>query len=218
MCRFDRDTHRWFTHRPTSEVVSFAVNTAGGSPGIRRARNASGCFQIAFTQDEKVAEKRTYSVVHRLAPYTTLVLEFDRTEEARQQAIQLVVEPFTVVGADKARTAMQTTVAGHLHVNAGVGAVASPVDPAPFDHSFAMTSNRKRSVAHAADISDPAHVVQIVPSDHANRACTDATIAVDPVVGGTAKYALALETSSTDAVDVLVRIWHEECVNSHLLL
>ena len=213
MYRFDRDPHRWFTNRPTSEVVSFAVNAVGVSPGSRRARDASGCYKIAFPQDAKVAEKRAYSVVHRLAPHTTLVLEFDRTEAARQQAVQIIVEPFTMVGADRARTAVQATLTGHMHVNAGVGVVASPADPAPFDHSFAMKSNRKLPAAHVTDISDPAHVLQIVPSSHANHACSDAKTAVDPFVGSTAKYTLALETSSTDAVDVLVRIWHEECVN-----
>jgi len=87
---------------------------------------------------------------------------------------------------------------------------ASPVDPAPFDYSFEMESNRKMPADPATDISDPNHVVQIVPADHASRACSDAKTTADPFPGGTAKYALALETDSTDSVDVLVRIWHEE--------
>ena len=123
MYRFDRDPHRWFPNRPASAVASFSTTKAGAAPGRRRARDVSGCYKITFAQDEKVAEKRTYSAVHRLEPHTTLVLEFDRTEAAREQAVQIVVEPFAVVKADKAKTAVQATVAGHLHVNAGIGAV-----------------------------------------------------------------------------------------------
>jgi len=214
--RFDRDPHRWFANRPTSSVVSFASAATGARK--RQARDVAQCYTIAFAQDEKVDEKRTYSVVHRLAPHTTLVLEFDRTATARQQAVQIVVEPFTVVRPDKAATKVEVAVTGHLHVQAGVDDVVSPLDAARFDYSFGMDSNRVLPVDPATDISDPDHVVQIVPSDHASHACSDANTTADPFTGGTAKYVLALETSSEDVVDVLVRIWHEEYVGRRGLL
>ena len=208
--RFDKDPHRWFANAPTSSVVSFASAAAGARK--RQARDVTQCYTIAFAQDEKVDEKRAYSVVHRLSPHTTLVLKFDRTATARQQAVQMIVEPFTVVKPDKAATKVQAAVTGHLHVQTGVDDVVSPLDAARFDYSFGMDSNRVLPADPATDISDPDHVVQIVPSDHANHACSDAKTTADPFTGGTAKYVLALETSSEDVVDVLVRIWHEEYV------
>ena len=207
--RFDKDPHRWLPNGPTSTAVSFAVGTAKKS----QPAGSSGCYKVAFVQAEKADENRSYTKVHRLLPHSTLVLTFDRTQVARQQAVQIVVEPFTVVKNDRAQTKVAVTVTGHLHVKAGVGGLVSPVDASPFDYSFNMSSNRVSPASLAKDISDPSHVLQIVPGKNANRTCNDAKTAADPYESGTAEYVLALETSSEEAVDVLIRIWHEECVS-----